>query len=58
VASFRIFQEPVYLVSGMYFPVKFLGKLGFFSSLIPLTIGLDGLRQLLFKEGATFGFYL
>ena len=52
----EFFQEPVYLVSGMYFPVKFLGKVGFFSSLIPLTIGLDGLRQLLFKEGATFGF--
>lgn len=52
----EFFQEPVYLVSGMYFPIKFLGKVGFFSSLIPLTIGLDGLRQLLFKQGATFGF--
>lgn len=52
----EFFQEPVYLVSGMYFPIKFLGRVGFFSSLIPLTIGLDGLRQILFKQGATFGF--
>ncbi len=49
-------QEPVYLITGMYFPIKFLGPVGFFSSLIPLTLGLDGLRQLLFKKGEIFGF--
>jgi ABC-2 type transport system permease protein len=52
----EFFQEPVYLVSGMYFPIKFLGYTGFFSSIIPLTLGLDGIRQLIFKQGALFGF--
>jgi ABC-2 type transport system permease protein len=50
-------QEPVYLVSGMYFPVK---NLNFWvaaaASLIPLTLGLDALRQLAFADGPTFGF--
>jgi len=41
-------QEPVYLASGLYFPVKALGAYaGGASSLIPLTLGLDAMRQLL-----------
>jgi ABC-2 type transport system permease protein len=48
-----LLQEPVYLLSGMYFPVK---SLGFWAatvaSLIPLTLGLDAMRQLLFPGGA------
>lgn len=41
-------QEPVYFISGFYFPVHSLGAyLGGFASLIPLTIGLDAMRQLL-----------
>jgi ABC-2 type transport system permease protein len=48
-------QEPVTLVSGFYFPVKFLGALGAgIVSLIPLALGLDALRQLLVKN---FQFY-
>ncbi|NCQ53487.1 MAG: hypothetical protein GW803_05410 [Caldiserica bacterium] len=48
-------QEPVTLASGFYFPVKFLGALGAgIVSLIPLTLGLDALRQLLVKN---FQFY-
>lgn len=42
-------QEPVYLASGFYFPVKALGfwpALG--ASVIPLTLGLDAMRQLVF----------
>lgn len=49
--------EPVYLISGMYFPVKNLGFWGSaFGSLIPLTLGLDAMRQLIFKSGPSLGF--
>ncbi|PKO09354.1 MAG: ABC transporter permease [Chloroflexi bacterium HGW-Chloroflexi-2] len=49
--------EPVYLLSGMYFPVKNLGFWGSaFGSLIPLTLGLDAIRQLIFKSGPSLGF--
>lgn len=44
-------QEPIYLVSGFYFPVK---ELGFWvaagASIVPITLGLDAMRQLLFSE--------
>ncbi len=50
-------QEPVYLVSGFYFPVK---NFGFWSaaaaSIIPLTLGLDAMRQLVFPSGPALGF--
>jgi len=50
-------QEPVYLVSGFYFPVKNLGFwTSLFASLIPLTLGLDALRQLAFPSGEALGF--
>ncbi len=45
----ELFQEPVYLLSGFYFPVRALGfivALG--ASVIPITLGLDAMRQLLF----------
>ncbi len=49
--------EPVYLISGMYFPVKNLGLWGSaFGSLIPLTLGLDAMRQLIFESGPSLGF--
>jgi len=49
--------EPVYLISGMYFPVKNLGFWGSaFGSLIPLTLGLDAMRQLIFQTGPSLGF--
>jgi ABC-2 type transport system permease protein len=50
-------QEPVYLLSGFYFPVRSLDfwvALG--ASIIPLTLGLDALRQLVFAEGPAIGF--
>lgn len=50
-------QEPIYLVSGFYFPVKNLGfwiALG--ASIVPLTLGMDAMRQLVFPSGATLGF--
>lgn len=50
-------QEPVYLVSGFYFPIK---NLNFWvaagASLIPLTVGLDAMRQLVFASGPALGF--
>lgn len=44
-----LLQEPVFLLSGFYFPVRALGfvaALG--ASVIPITLGLDAMRQLLF----------
>jgi ABC-2 type transport system permease protein len=50
-------QEPIYLVSGFYFPIKSLTFwVALSASLIPLTLGMDAMRQLVFPSGATFGF--
>jgi ABC-2 type transport system permease protein len=53
-----LMQEPIYLLSGFYFPVKSLGfwtAIG--ASIIPITLGLDAMRQLLFPSMAeTFRF--
>ena len=41
-------QEPIYFLSGFYFPVRSLGAVvGGVGSLIPLTLGLDAIRQLI-----------
>src|SRR3989304_1358867 len=49
----NLFQEPIYLFSGFYFPVR---SLGFYTaalaSLIPITLGLDGMRQLFYGNKA------
>lgn len=53
----NMFQEPIYLVSGFYFPVKSLGFwVATFASVIPLTLGMDAMRQLLFTSDPTLGF--
>jgi ABC-2 type transport system permease protein len=40
-------QEPIYFLSGFYFPIRSLGAfVGGLGSLIPLTLGLDAIRQL------------
>ena len=50
-------QEPIYLVSGFYFPIKsFSFWVAAAASIIPLTLGLDAIRQLVFPSGATLGF--
>jgi ABC-2 type transport system permease protein len=50
-------QEPVYLFSGLYFPIRsFNFYIAAAASIIPLTLGLDAMRQLVFETGATFGF--
>ena len=53
----NMLQEPIYLVSGFFFPVKVLGVwVATFASIIPLTLGLDAMRQLMFGTDTTFGF--
>ena len=50
-------QEPIFLASGFYFPIK---SLPFWvaagASVIPLTLGMDAMRQLIFPTGFKFGF--
>jgi ABC-2 type transport system permease protein len=53
----NLLQEPVYLVAGFYFPIRsFNFWIAAGASLIPLTLGLDAMRQLLFPSGAALGF--
>lgn len=50
-------QEPIFLFSGFYFPIKnFSFWVSAISSIIPLTMGLDAMRQLVFKSGPSLGF--
>ena len=46
-------QEPVYFLSGLYFPVRTLGALGAVAAgILPLTLGTDALRQVLLGPAA------
>jgi ABC-2 type transport system permease protein len=46
-----LLQEPVFLISGFYFPVRSLGAaVTTVASLIPVTVGLDAMRQILFSD--------
>lgn len=48
----NLLQEPVYLLSGFYFPVRALGFwVAAGATVIPLTLGLDAMRQLAFGGG-------
>ena len=48
-----LFQEPIYLASGFYFPVRELGLVaGSLAALLPITLGLDGIRQILYGDAA------
>lgn len=50
-------QEPVYFFSGFYFPVNSFGVVGaWLASVIPLTLGLDAMRQLAFAVEARYIF--
>jgi len=50
-------QEPVYLISGTYFPLSSLNVwVAGVASVIPLTLGLDALRQIVFARSAMLGF--
>lgn len=47
------FMEPVFFLSGLYFPIRALGALGMVAAaILPLTIGIDALRQVLMHEAA------
>lgn len=49
-------QEPIYLLSGFYFPVRSLNFwVALAASIIPMTLGLDAMRQLTFPEGRALG---
>jgi ABC-2 type transport system permease protein len=53
----QLATEPIYLVSGFYFPIKSLNFwLAAAASIIPLTLGLDAVRQLIFVAGPGLGF--
>ena len=53
----HLVHEPVNLVSGMYFPVKNFGFwIATAASVIPLTLGMDAMRQLVFRSGPGLGF--
>jgi len=50
-------QEPVYFISGFYFPIRsFNFWIALSASIIPLTLGLDAMRQLVFASGPSLGF--
>ncbi|MCS6909603.1 MAG: ABC transporter permease [Anaerolineales bacterium] len=50
-------QEPVYFISGFYFPVKSFGfAVALAASVLPLTLGMDAMRQLVFASGPSLGF--
>lgn len=52
-----VLQEPVYFLSGFYFPIKSFGfAIALTASLLPLTLGLDAMRQLVFANGPSLGF--
>lgn len=53
----NLLQEPIYLASGLYFPVRALGFwVATAASVVPLTLGLDAMRQLVFAGAPTLGF--
>ena len=46
-------QEPVYFLSGLYFPLRTLGALGLVAAgLVPLALGIDAMRQVLLGEAS------
>ncbi len=50
-------QEPVFLVSGTFFPIRsFNFWVAAGASVVPLTLALDAIRQLSFPSGAALGF--
>lgn len=52
-----VFMEPVFFLSGFYFPIKTLGYfVGSLASLLPMTLGLDAMRQLAFRLGPDTAF--
>jgi ABC-2 type transport system permease protein len=43
-----LFQEPIFILSGFYFPIRFLGfYIALIASVIPMSLGIDAMNQLL-----------
>jgi ABC-2 type transport system permease protein len=54
-----LLQEPVYLLSGTNFPITVLPRLlAFFASAIPLTLGMDAMRQVMFRTTGLFDVWI
>lgn len=52
----NMMHEPVYFVSGFYFPIKSFGlAAALTASILPLTLGMDAMRQLAFASGPALG---
>ncbi len=50
-----LFEEPIYFLSGQNFPIKALGSyVALAASIIPLTLGLDAMRQLIFPSSLPY----
>ncbi len=53
-----LLQEPVYLLSGLSFPVKILGRtIPYLAVMLPLTTGIDAMRQVLFPSTSSQGLF-
>jgi ABC-2 type transport system permease protein len=53
----NMMQEPIYFISGFYFPIKTFGfAVALGASILPLTLGMDAMRQLVFESGPSLGF--
>lgn len=51
----NLLQEPVYLLSGTNFPVSIFPKaVSVVASVIPLTLGMDAMRQVMFRKPGLF----
>jgi ABC-2 type transport system permease protein len=49
--STNLLEEPIYFLSGFYYPVKFLGFwVSLAASILPITVGLDAMNQILAPE--------
>lgn len=55
----NLFQEPVFFLSGFYFPVRALGPaVAVPAAIIPMTLGIDAMNQLLGgPQAAIFGYW-
>lgn len=52
----QMLQEPIYFISGFYFPVKTFGLVvALAASVLPLTLGMDAMRQLVLPNGPALG---
>ena len=55
----NLLQEPIYLLSGTNFPVSILPRaLAVVASAVPLTLGMDAMRQVLFRAPRLFDVWM